>query len=422
MKTTAILLASTAIAAMFSTPARAGAADPTAIQAALKQLDPKDDNQWTADGLPRIDAVRTLVGDQTISREDVNAAALGFNREAAGGENRPGTPPVAPAAPSGTTDPMAAAEADGWIKHPDTEGYHYKGTDVVADADLVVRYGASFGTEGGQSAPSGGGQTAEQPSDQAQDISAQTGMGGAMTARSPEPVEGELRKTHVSLPSDGEPGERPIGVTQGMTDAGVNQLGTPEGPVQNAGRALELSGEVAARSAGSTMTPSHAPADGSNTPSISLGGAADPAVEAAAPGGAVIAEGADPATFFEGKTAGGPFGNSGITAGAPELASLDNDFAGDPDAVAAAEKELEQAEARTAELRGQVDDLSAQLHTSLRTEAQIRRYIEANRPRSGTMDTIQAFLRSSKERHASTARAAKDAPKPRPVPSAPPIG
>jgi len=48
--------------------------------------------------------------------------------------------PAAPAAP--VVDPLAAAVADGWVKHPETEGYHYKGTDVVADADLIAKYGA----------------------------------------------------------------------------------------------------------------------------------------------------------------------------------------------------------------------------------------------------------------------------------------
>jgi hypothetical protein len=411
MKTIAILLASAALLA----PARAF--DGLSIEDALKQLDPKNNDHWTADGLPRIDAVRSLTGDQTIGREAVEKASPGFNREAAGGENRPGTPPAAPAAPSGTTDPMVAAEADGWIKHPDTEGFHYRGQEVVADTELATRYPANDGTSGAQSAPSGGGQTAEQPSDQAQDIAGQTGMGGATTARSPEPVEGELRQTHVSLPSEGAPGEQPVAIVQGMTEAGENKVGTPDAPAASADRTLDLSGEVAARSAGSTLQPTHAPANSSNSPTISLGGAADPAVEAAAPGGAVVAEGAAPATFFEGQTAGGPFGSSGITAGPPQFTAVDSDFAGDPDEVEAATQELEAQEAKTADLRQRIDDLSAELHTSLRTEAQLRRHIEAHRPRSGNMDTIQAFLRSSRDRHAGTARAAKEATKPAPKPS-----
>lgn len=35
---------------------------------------------------------------------------------------------------------LAAAVADGWIAHPNAPGYHYKGADVVADADVAARY------------------------------------------------------------------------------------------------------------------------------------------------------------------------------------------------------------------------------------------------------------------------------------------
>lgn len=50
-----------------------------------------------------------------------------------------------PAAPSEVpppppVDPMAAALADGWLPHPQAPGYHYKGNDVVADADVAARY------------------------------------------------------------------------------------------------------------------------------------------------------------------------------------------------------------------------------------------------------------------------------------------
>lgn len=35
---------------------------------------------------------------------------------------------------------LAAAVADGWIVHPQAPGYHYRGEEVVADADLEARY------------------------------------------------------------------------------------------------------------------------------------------------------------------------------------------------------------------------------------------------------------------------------------------
>jgi hypothetical protein len=50
------------------------------IIAALGQLDVGNDAHWTSDGLPRIDTVKFLVGDQSLTREDINKAAPGFSR------------------------------------------------------------------------------------------------------------------------------------------------------------------------------------------------------------------------------------------------------------------------------------------------------------------------------------------------------
>lgn len=55
----------------------------TKIQEALKQLDPANDDHWTADGLPRMDAVEKLVGSSDITREDVTNAAPDFTRDTA---------------------------------------------------------------------------------------------------------------------------------------------------------------------------------------------------------------------------------------------------------------------------------------------------------------------------------------------------
>lgn len=46
---------------------------------ALKKLDPNNDNQWTQDGQPKLDALKFLVGD-TVTREQVQEAAPDFNR------------------------------------------------------------------------------------------------------------------------------------------------------------------------------------------------------------------------------------------------------------------------------------------------------------------------------------------------------
>ena len=58
----------------------------------------------------------------------------------------PAAPPPAPAPePVAAVDPLSVAQADGWIVHPSAPGYHYKGQEVVADADLIARYPAAAG-------------------------------------------------------------------------------------------------------------------------------------------------------------------------------------------------------------------------------------------------------------------------------------
>jgi len=53
------------------------------ILEALSKLDTNNDNHWTADGLPRIETVRMLSGDQSITREQITAEAPDFSRSLA---------------------------------------------------------------------------------------------------------------------------------------------------------------------------------------------------------------------------------------------------------------------------------------------------------------------------------------------------
>jgi hypothetical protein len=46
----------------------------------LKTLDPTDDSLWTDDGLPALDAVKTITGDKKLTRQSVNDVALGLTR------------------------------------------------------------------------------------------------------------------------------------------------------------------------------------------------------------------------------------------------------------------------------------------------------------------------------------------------------
>lgn len=50
------------------------------ILSALLQLDTNNDDHWTSDGLPRMDAVEAILGDKGITRQQVTAAKPGFSR------------------------------------------------------------------------------------------------------------------------------------------------------------------------------------------------------------------------------------------------------------------------------------------------------------------------------------------------------
>ena len=81
------------------------------ITDALAKLDPANDNHWTSDGLPRIDTVRMLAADQTLSRELITAEAPNFSRTsvAKAPDTPPVVPPVVPPVPPMTPAEVAAS-------------------------------------------------------------------------------------------------------------------------------------------------------------------------------------------------------------------------------------------------------------------------------------------------------------------------
>ena len=50
------------------------------IKEALAQLDPKNDEHWTADGAPRVDVVASLTGNKDLKRQDITDADPTFTR------------------------------------------------------------------------------------------------------------------------------------------------------------------------------------------------------------------------------------------------------------------------------------------------------------------------------------------------------
>lgn len=85
----------------------------TAILTALTQLDTTNDEHWTGDGLPRLDALAKLMHVSNVKRGDVTEAAPNFTRDNATLEA-----PEVPAEPTGATamggssDPLGPDESD----------------------------------------------------------------------------------------------------------------------------------------------------------------------------------------------------------------------------------------------------------------------------------------------------------------------
>jgi hypothetical protein len=129
-----------------------------AILTALYGLDVKDDNHWTADGLPRLDTVKTLANDGTLTRDLVSAAAPGFTRaafsahlakeaaqvptQAAAPEVAP-TPPEQPNVAAADTPPASTPESGGSdnaqeAQPPEVGGGAPSGADEVSALEAAL--------------------------------------------------------------------------------------------------------------------------------------------------------------------------------------------------------------------------------------------------------------------------------------------
>ena len=139
------------------------------IKAALAQLDPSDNTHWTNDGLPNTGVVQRIANDQTIRRQDIQAAQPGFDRTVAvtGGET---TPPAdfedasqtAPAKADGgttlkpveakasvTAPPAPAAQSD--LVEVSDDQLHAALSKQVKDAEVAVEAGRKMEAEGKRS-------------------------------------------------------------------------------------------------------------------------------------------------------------------------------------------------------------------------------------------------------------------------------
>lgn len=126
------------------------------IVEALLKLDVKNDNHWTADGLPRLDTVKMLASDQALTRDSVAAAAPGFSRTTATGYTAPSAEQQAPQAQgqggSGEQQQSAAPQASqatesdqraddldaGQAEQPKMEGSAGVATDDIAALEAAL--------------------------------------------------------------------------------------------------------------------------------------------------------------------------------------------------------------------------------------------------------------------------------------------
>ena len=102
------------------------------ILAALRQLDPSNDNHWTAEGSPRLETLKLLAGGAALARDQVTAAAPGYSRATAGtywqptgtdsAAQAPAATPAAPPSTQPTTPDASAAPAPLSVASGGTDG------------------------------------------------------------------------------------------------------------------------------------------------------------------------------------------------------------------------------------------------------------------------------------------------------------
>lgn len=118
------------------------------IKDALAKLDHKNDDQWTADGSPRVDVVAAMVGNEKLTRKDITNASPNFVRDAENGpspseddveqETEVSTGQEQQPAVVQSPDVEEAIEEDFEDKTPTClqEALELTGSDFVEDRDL----------------------------------------------------------------------------------------------------------------------------------------------------------------------------------------------------------------------------------------------------------------------------------------------
>lgn len=119
------------------------------IKAALEKLDFQADAQWTEDGLPRIDVLKTATGLFGLTREQVNMAWPGFSRAALQGAGQasastapapvsaPASAPADPAATQGAADAPNAPAVLPAVITPSENGDEVSQAEPQSEAERI---------------------------------------------------------------------------------------------------------------------------------------------------------------------------------------------------------------------------------------------------------------------------------------------
>lgn len=321
---------------------------------AVKQLDAKNDNHWTADGLPRLETVRMLASDTSLSREQVNDAAKDYNRAAAiaAVSEPPAPPPVQPGSVPVAPTPTAGSPPAGAEAPPLDSGVRGElGPETPPVAPLAPGT-PQLDQSGGPVPPENVlGEALPQPDP----LPTAPAADGLPTAREPTAIEGAIPTTGgltvEDVSAEHGPGGSPIPqISQGTTTQGFNAMNSLEDDL---------------RDAKASVAPSP------NAPTT-LGGPLEP-------------------HEVEGINADGLSAAADAT-GEAQLYSLDRGSPGNPDALPELEAALEAATQKSEKLRSKHDDLTAQMNEAASNESRIRAAIEAATPRTGHMEAVQGYF------------------------------
>jgi hypothetical protein len=347
---------------------------------AVNQLDPNNDNHWTADGLPRLETVRLMASDSSLSRDDVEKAAPDFRRPKAseqGGQSSDQTPPAPPPAPpsgdqgqpngdqsngdQGAPPPPPPAPPSDQTPPPPPPAPQGQDSGVRGDlgpATPAAPLSPTLAADGGPVPPVDvDGQRL--PQADANELKTDEPADGLPTARDPIMIEGArpmgLNVDDVSGRSG--PGGSPTPeIAKGTTIQGFNALNSVEDDV---------------RDALATVAPSP------NAPT-GLGGPL-------------------PIDEMQGVDSDGLTTPADVHQSEAQLSPLDRGRPGNPEALPMLQEALAEQQKETEELRAQADEITGRLNEAAARESEIRAAIELATPRTGVMEAIQGYFQAQDE-------------------------